>query len=114
MEAPREVRECEVGRLERGEGRAPLGGRGAERRRPEVSPLYADLAGLPPALFTVGTADPLLDDSLFMALRWRAAGNQAELAVYPESIHGFNVFPTAMARAADERIGAWLSSRASA
>jgi len=85
-----------------------------ERRRPEVSPLYADLAGLPPALFTVGTADPLLDDSLFMALRWRAAGNQAELAVYPESIHGFNVFPTAMARAADERIGAWLSSRASA
>jgi acetyl esterase/lipase len=92
-----------------------LPGLGAEeRRRPEVSPLYADLAGLPPALFTVGTADPLLDDSLFLALRWRAAGNQTELAVYPESVHGFNVFPTAMARAADERIGSWLSSRASA
>ena len=92
-----------------------LPGRSAEERRsPEVSPLHADLAGLPPALFTVGTADPLLDDSLFMALRWRAARSEAELAVYPESIHGFDVFPTAMARAAGERIGAFVSSRASA
>jgi acetyl esterase/lipase len=85
-----------------------------ERRRPDVSPLHADLAGLPPALFTVGTADPLLDDSLFMALRWRAAGNAAELAVYPESIHGFDAFPTAMARAAGERVSAFVRSRASA
>jgi acetyl esterase/lipase len=88
--------------------------RAEERRRPDVSPLYADLTGLPPALVTVGTADPLLDDSLFMALRWRAAGAPAQLAVYPESIHGFNLFPTAMARAADERIARWLRSRASA
>jgi acetyl esterase/lipase len=92
-----------------------LPGMDAERRRgPDVSPLYADLAGMPPALFSVGAADPLLDDSLFMAMRWRAAGSPAELAVYPESIHGFDVFPTAMARAANERIEAWLSARASA
>ena len=64
-----------------------------KRRRPEYSPLYADLRGLPPALFSVGTLDPLLDDSLFMEARWRAAGNQAELRVYPESVHGFNAFP---------------------
>ena len=83
-----------------------------ERRHPDVSPLYADLSGLPPALFTVGTADYLYDDSLFMALRWRAAGNDAELAVYPESVHGFTVFPTAMARAANARIEAWLTARA--
>ena len=81
------------------------------RRHPDISPLYADLTGLPPALFTVGTADSLYDDSLFMALRWRAAGNEAELAVYPESVHGFTVFPTAMARAAHERIHGWVAAR---
>ena len=83
----------------------------AARRHPDISPLYADLGGLPPALFTVGTADSLYDDSLFMALRWRAAGNEAELAVYPESVHGFTVFPTAMARAANERIQRWVAAR---
>lgn len=84
------------------------------RRHPDVSPLYADLAGLPPALFTVGTADSLYDDSLFMAMRWRAAGGEAELAVYPESVHGFTVFPTAIARAANERIHAFVAARAAA
>ena len=44
---------------------------------------------MPPALFTVGTRDALLDDSLFMAPRWLAAGNVAELALYPGACHGF-------------------------
>jgi acetyl esterase/lipase len=83
----------------------------AGRRHPDISPLYADLSGLPPALFTVGTADYLYDDSLFMAMRWRAAGNEAELAVYPDSVHGFTMFPTAMARAANQRIHTWLAAR---
>jgi acetyl esterase len=74
------------------------------RRDPSVSPLYADLSGLPPAIFTVGTLDPLLDDSAFMASRWSAAGNIAELAIYPESVHGFTSFPTAMAVAARQRM----------
>ncbi len=59
-----------------------------ERRDPDVSPLYADLHDLPPAIFTVGTDDHLVDDTLFMAARWELAGNQAELLVYPESPHG--------------------------
>ncbi|MDR1625802.1 MAG: alpha/beta hydrolase [Spirochaetia bacterium] len=64
----------------------------ALRGEADVSPLYArreDLAGMPPALFLVGTGDLLLDDSLFMASRWAAAGNSAELAVYPGAGHGF-------------------------
>ena len=59
-----------------------------QRRQPDVSPLYADLQGMPPALFTVGTADHLIDDTLFFANRWLLAGNQAELLVYPEAPHG--------------------------
>jgi acetyl esterase/lipase len=74
------------------------------RRHPDISPLFADLAGLPPALFTVGTRDRLLDDTLFMAARWQAAGNRCELAIYPEAPHGFTMFPIAMARAAHARI----------
>ncbi len=81
------------------------------RRHPDVSPLYAELHDLPPALFTVGTADYLYDDSLFMAARWRAAGNEAEIAIYPESVHGFTMFPTKLARVANERIQGWLTAR---
>jgi acetyl esterase len=60
-----------------------------DRRVPDISPLYADLKNLCPALFTVGTKDALLDDTLFMHARWVAAGNEAELAIYPGAPHGF-------------------------
>ncbi|MCO5967805.1 alpha/beta hydrolase [Actinoallomurus soli] len=68
-----------------------------DRRAPDVSPLYADLSGLPPARFVVGTQDPLLDDTLFMAARWRAAGNATELEVVAEAPHGFVGFPLKVA-----------------
>lgn len=71
---------------------------------PDVSPLYADLSGLPPALFTVGTLDPLIDDTLFMHSRWMAAGNGAELAIYPGGVHAFTAFPIELGRRANERI----------
>jgi acetyl esterase len=71
-------------------------------RDPDISPLYADLSELPPALFTIGDCDPLLDDSLFMEARWRAAGNEAELRVWPECVHGFTAYPLALSRAALE------------
>ena len=52
-------------------------------RDPDISPLYGDLQNLCPALFTIGTRDALLDDSLFMHARWLAAGNTGQLDVYP-------------------------------
>ncbi|MFJ1706908.1 alpha/beta hydrolase [Kitasatospora sp. NPDC088346] len=69
-------------------------GMGAEQRRdPEVSPLFADLAGLPPARIVVGTEDPLRDDSLFLAARWQAAGAPVQLGVVAGAMHGFTLFP---------------------
>jgi len=65
-----------------------------QRKHPDVSPLYGNLKNLPQALFTVGTLDPLQDDTLFMYCRWIASGNRAELAVYPGGIHGFDTSPT--------------------
>jgi acetyl esterase/lipase len=76
-----------------------LPGRDREQRRdPGISPLYADLTAMPPARFVVGTRDPLLDDTLFMAARWRAAGIPTVLEVVAEAVHGFVAFPIAVAR----------------
>ena len=77
-------------------------------RQPQFSPLYADLKNLPPALFTIGTADPLIDDTYFMEARWRLAGNKTFLAVYPECSHAFNFFPTRMAAVANGRMYKWI------
>lgn len=77
---------------------------------PDVSPLFADLTGMPPALFTVGTLDPLLDDTLFMASRWAEFGNECELAVYPGGVHGLNAFPNALGQQASEHIDGWISA----
>jgi acetyl esterase/lipase len=80
-----------------------------ERRDPDISPLYAELAHLCPALFSVGTKDPLLDDTLFLHARWVAAGNPAELAVYPGAPHGFTLFPSELSRRATARMDMFLN-----
>jgi acetyl esterase/lipase len=79
-----------------------------DRRDPAVSPLYADLGGLPPALFSVGTRDLLLDDTLFMASRWVAAGNKADFAVWPGGCHVFIRFDSAMSEQALARIDGFI------
>ncbi len=81
-----------------------------DRRDPDLSALYADVRNMPAALFTVGTLDVFLDDTLFMYARWAAAGNVAELAVYPGGVHGFNVFPLRIAAEANARIDAFLKA----
>ena len=83
----------------------------AERRDPDVSPLFADLRGLPPCLVSVGTYDHLLDDSLFLAARLAAAESPVELAVYPDSPHGFTLLPTQMTQAHKARTDAWFAAR---
>jgi acetyl esterase len=79
-----------------------------DRQVPDISPLYADLKGLCPALFSVGTQDALLDDTLFMHARWVAAGNATELAIYPGGAHGFTLFPNRLADESAARSEAFL------
>jgi len=86
-------------------------GKVEDRTNPDISPLFGDLHDLPPALLTVATLDPVLEDTLLMAMRLSAAGGDADLRVYPESGHGFLGFPIGMARAAWEDIESWLAER---
>ncbi|WP_103531306.1 alpha/beta hydrolase [Streptomyces sp. SM11] len=88
-------------------------GHAADRTLPDISPLYADLSGLPPALLVVGSEDVLLEDNLTLAGRLSAAGNDVELRVYPASPHGFTGHPTALAATALDGINSWLRDRIS-
>ncbi|WP_132252636.1 alpha/beta hydrolase [Methylobacterium segetis] len=66
---------------------APLYLGGADPIDPHVSPLYGDLAGLPPLLLHVGAREVLRDDSVRLAERARAAGVTVSLRVFPVVPH---------------------------
>jgi acetyl esterase/lipase len=83
----------------------------AQLRDPAVSPMWAELHDLPPAILTVGTADWLLDESILLGGRLAAAGNEVELAVYPEGPHGVESMPTELGRRAAARIFEFLRSK---
>jgi acetyl esterase len=82
-----------------------------ERRHPSVSPAFADLRNLPPALLSVGTCDHLLDDTLLLGARWAAANGNAELFVAPDLPHGFMAFPCGITAAWTEATHAWFAAR---
>ena len=84
-----------------------------DRTDPDISPLFGDLRDLPPTLLVIGELDPVLEDSLALAVRLSAARNDVDIRVYPESRHAFTFRATGMAAAAHRDIGAWLSNRLS-
>eukprot|EP00956_Cyclotella_meneghiniana_P015752 scaffold24432_cov47-Cyclotella_meneghiniana.AAC.2 len=64
----------------------------SNRKNPSLSPLYADLSFLPPALASISTANPLLDDSLMMAEKYLSCKNDVEIALYEDGEHGIGHF----------------------
>ena len=62
-------------------------------RNPLASPLYADLAGLPPLLIHVGEDEVLRDDATRLAERARAAGVPVELKIWPVVPHAWQLAP---------------------
>ena len=65
---------------------------GADPRDPLVSPIHADLTGLPPTLIQVGSAETLLDDALRLAGVAAAADVAVALEVWPHMIHAWHLF----------------------
>jgi acetyl esterase/lipase len=82
---------------------------------PLASPLYGRFDGLPPLLIHVGGNEILLDDSLRLAERARAAGVSVEIKVWPDLPHVFQAarfLPEA--RASLALVAAFLKGRMSA
>lgn len=81
-----------------------------DRNSDGVSPLFGDLAGLPPMLIQVGSDEVLFDDAVRLAHRVTAAGGVAHLEVGEGLFHVWQAVPTAPeAVAATNRMGAFLS-----
>lgn len=59
---------------------------------PMVSPVFADLADLPPMLIQVGSHEILLDDSRMLAEKAEEDGIDVTLTVYEEMWHVFQFF----------------------
>ena len=64
---------------------------GSDTASPEASPLFADLAGLPPALIQTGSRELLLSDSCRLEAVLRRAGVPVELSVWDGLWHGWQL-----------------------
>ncbi len=86
----------------------------ADPTNPYASPLYADLAGLPPLLLQFGSEEMLRDDSVRLGEKAAAAGVQVSVEEGEGMIHVWHLFADRLpeARAAIERVGAFVRSHA--
>ena len=82
---------------------------GANPTDPRISPLWGELAGLPPMLILAGSTEVMLDDARRLASKVSDAGGHAELCVVRQAPHVFPLiehFPES--RVAREKIVAFL------
>jgi epsilon-lactone hydrolase len=82
---------------------------GADPRNPYASPIYGNVAGLPPTLIHVGSDEILHDDAVRTAENLRAAGCRVQIDVWWRMPHGWHLFAPVLpeARTAIARIGAF-------
>ncbi|KAA1011381.1 alpha/beta hydrolase fold domain-containing protein [Paraburkholderia panacisoli] len=81
---------------------------GHEPTDPMVSPLFADLADLPPVFLSAVEGEVLESDTTRFAERAKAAGANVTLKMVADSVHVFTLFPF-LAETAEtlEEIGQW-------
>ncbi len=86
---------------------------GHDCRLPLLSPLYADLRGLPPLLIHVGTDEILLNDSTRLAERASEAGVHVTLEIWPDMWHVWHLFAPYLpeARQAIDRLGRFMQQQ---
>lgn len=84
----------------------------ADRTGPLVSPLFADLSGMPPVLTQVGASETLLDDAVRITRTLGAQNVPARLSVWPDMIHAFPIWWRRLSsgRAAIAEAGAFLQA----
>lgn len=87
---------------------------GADPRRPDRSPLFAELRGLPPLLVQVGEAEVLRDQILSFVERAKSAGADVELSLYPDMVHVWHMMRsgTADAQRAIDEVGGFVRKHA--
>lgn len=80
---------------------------------PRVSPLFGEYAGLPPVLIQVGEDETLLDDSLRVADKAKAAGVDVTLERWPDVIHVWHALGHAVPESSQgiNRVGEYLRGR---
>jgi acetyl esterase/lipase len=80
---------------------------------PIVSPLLAELAGLPPLLVQAATGDHVLDEARRLAERAQEHGVDTRIEVFPAETHVFHVFWSFLPEAADalQQAGAFIRDR---
>jgi epsilon-lactone hydrolase len=78
-----------------------------------ISPIFADLSGLPPLIIQAGTHEVLLDDAIRLARQAATADVQVTLDITPEVPHVFQAYYPILdeATAALDRAGQLLSAR---
>ena len=83
---------------------------GLDRTDPRVSPLFADLRGLPPMLIQAGSAETLLDDATRLAAAAGAADVAVTLEIWPQMIHAWPLWNARLTpgRQALENVGAFV------
>ena len=85
---------------------------GRDPADPAMSPLFADLAGLPPLLIHAGADETMVDDSRLFAERAAAAGVEVSCTIYPGMWHVFHNVGTGVpeARQAIDEAGTWVKA----
>ncbi len=86
---------------------------GADPANPLVSPLRADLSGLPPLLVQVGSAETLLDDAVAISSRAGSADVPVTLEIWPHMIHAWHLWAAELeeGRLALDSAGRFIKAR---
>lgn len=80
---------------------------------PEISPLYADLHGLPPTLIQASNLEVLTDDATRLKDAMEAAGVEVTLQIWEETMHVWQLFWRTVPEAEEAvaAIGAFLGGK---
>ncbi len=81
-------------------------------RNPLISPLFADLQGLPPLLIQVGSEEALHSDAVELWRKAEAAGVEVSFESWGKMVHVWHAFHTLLSEGRDavHRMGAFLKT----